>query len=254
MDVGNGYSYGRLFYRYQREGSARSAAIVIPRVIDTLAVRSVLDVGCGVGAWLLPYARRGVDVTGVDGDYVDRSLLLVDRDRFLARDIAKPFDLERTFDLVQSLEVAEHVPLKDSDTLVDNLVRHGKHVLFSAAVPGQGGENHVNEQPYEFWRDRFAERGFELFDFIRPAIAGRTDVEPWYRYNTLFFVHRDTIAALPTAIARTQVTNQEPIRDVSPVCYRARRAALRRLPEPAVTALAKIKHQCVACLLAARDS
>jgi SAM-dependent methyltransferase len=240
------HTYDSLFYEYQREGSARSARALLPMVVDTLGVRSVLDVGCGAGAWLAAYCELGAtDCVGVDGDYVDRALLLIDQGLFRPVDIAKSFDFERQFDLVQCLEVAEHVPRQACDTLIDNIARHGRKVLFSAAVPGQGGEGHINEQPYEFWRDMFASRGYRLFDFVRPKADGNQAIEPWYRYNVMFFAHDSIAGRLPTEVASTRVPDSAKIRDYSPVGYQLRKWLMRSLPDSAVSMLAVWKHKLV---------
>jgi len=239
--------YNETFYQYQREGSVRSARGVLPGVNALLKPASILDVGCGAGAWLSVHRQLGVqDVTGIDGDYVDRSILLFDPTRFVPADISKRFDLGRSFDLVQCLEVGEHVQKASSDALVDNLVRHGKRVLFSAAVPGQGGENHINEQCYEFWRDLFARRGYHLFDFVRPLVAADTRIEPWYRYNLLFFVAADEGERLPDAIRQHRVDSRSRIPDVSPAGYKARKFLLRWLPVRVKTRIAMLKSRMVA--------
>ncbi|MFP3502515.1 methyltransferase domain-containing protein [Burkholderia sp. SIMBA_062] len=239
--------YDETFYRYQREGSVRSARGVLPSVNAVLRPASILDVGCGAGAWLSVHREFGVqDFTGIDGDYVDRSVLMFDPARFVPADISKRFDLGRAFDLVQCLEVGEHVPKASSEVLVDNLVRHGKHVLFSAAVPGQGGENHINEQRYEFWRDLFARHGYQLFDFVRPLIAADTRIEPWYRYNLLFFVAADEVERLPDAIRQHRIDRRSGVPDVSPRGYKARKFVLRWLPVRAKTWIAILKSRMVA--------
>jgi SAM-dependent methyltransferase len=244
--AGPRYHYDALFYKYQREGASRSARALLPHVVGILRVRSVLDVGCGAGAWLAAYGDLAVsDHLGVDGDYVDRSMLLVAATKFIPRDISIPFDLARQFDLVQCLEVGEHIPTAASATLVDNIVRHGKLVLFSAAVPGQGGEDHINEQPYEFWRTLFAQRSFRLFDFLRPRIQGDDTIEPWYRRNVLFFAHDDALATLAPAIISARVPDGAPIRDFSSAGYRLRKALLRTMPSKAVSSLAILKHRLV---------
>ena len=245
--------YDTLFYKYQREGAARSALGVLPLVIGSLSLRSVLDVGCGAAAWLAGYRELGVpDLFGVDGDYVDRNMLLIDTDRFIPKDITKSFDLGRQFDLVQCLEVAEHVPRQTSDQLIDNITRHGKRVLFSAAVPGQGGENHINEQPYSFWRDLFEARGFSLFDFVRPRIVGNPSIETWYRYNILFFAHQSVVPDLPAEIVAHRISPSAAIADYSPISYRLRKMILRSLPEHAVSKLAVMKHKRAVRALAQR--
>ena len=240
------HEYAELFFRYQREGSKRSARRLLPEVIDPLGVRSVLDIGCGAGAWVAACKDLGVsDGWGVDGAYLERSLLLFEQSKFQAKDITQPFDLGRTFDLVLCLEVAEHVPKAAVESLVDNIVRHGKKVLFSAAPPGQGGEDHINEQPYEYWRDLFAKRRYRMFDFVRPGIVNAEQIEPWYRYNVMFFAHDDIIDMLPAQIGACRVHDNDRIQDFSPLQYRLRKAFIRYLPNSVVSRLAVWKHKAV---------
>jgi hypothetical protein len=110
-------------------------------------------------------------------------------------------------------------------------------VLFSAAPPGQGGEGHINERPYEFWRGLFAARGYTAFDCIRPAIAGRLKLPYWYRFNTLLYVHgRNKIPfAIPGCLPAA-----EPVPDVSPPLFRLRKTVFRLLPRPALDRLAAL--------------
>jgi SAM-dependent methyltransferase len=238
------HTYGSLFYRYQREGAFESALCTLPLLLKAVSIESVLDIGCGAGAWLAAYRHLGVpDLLGVDGDYVDRSMLMMDAAHFRAFDIAAPFDLGRKFDIVQCLEVAEHVPSHSSSVLLDNIVRHGKRVLFSAAVPGQGGENHINERPYAYWRAMFSARDFRLFDFMRGRMSQIPSIEPWYRYNILFFAHDSVVDRLPYEVLVSRVGEREPIHDVSPLHYRLRKAALRALPQTVISQLAILKHR-----------
>lgn len=170
------------------EGSRKSAETILPLVFERIKPRSVLDVGCSTGVWLSVCARLGADdITGIDGDYVDRSRLLIPADRFLGRDLASPFDAGRRFDLVMSLEVAEHIPERAASEFVGSLVRHGDTILFSAAIPFQGGTGHVNERWQSYWQDLFAQRGYVAVDWIRPIVWESTDVETWYKQNVLMF-------------------------------------------------------------------
>ncbi|HTZ78604.1 MAG TPA: class I SAM-dependent methyltransferase [Stellaceae bacterium] len=208
-----------------------------------LRVESVLDVGCGRGAWLSEWSRQDVSVTGVDGSYVDRKSLLIPESRFIAADLSRPIDLGRKFDLVQSLEVAEHLPEAAADTFVDTLARHGPTILFSAAVPGQGGEHHVNEQPYDYWRDKFRRRGYLAFDALRPMLTGDHRVEPWYRYNVLLFIAESETGRLSPSLASARLPDGAAIPDVSPLSFRLRKSIFRRLPPPWVSQLAVVKHK-----------
>ena len=168
------HEYSGDFYAYIDAGSRRSARAVAGLLLPEIKIGSLLDVGAGHGAWAAEWLAAGVgDVLAVDGDYVRADQLAVPAKYFRAHDLAMPLDLGRRFDLVQSLEVAEHLPRARADLFVDNLVAHGDLILFSAAVPHQGGEHHVNEQPPQYWREKFAARGYQPFDFLRPRLVGR---------------------------------------------------------------------------------
>jgi hypothetical protein len=234
--------YNPIYYRYINEGSLRSAQILLPLVTRAFTVRSVVDFGSGQGAWLAVWRDLGVtDGVGLDGDYVDRSSLLVPADRFVAADLTTAIRLERKFDLVQSLEVAEHLPASAAGTFVDNLVAHGDVILFSAAAPGQGGEHHVNERPYGAWRDLFHARGYSVLDMIRPVLARDTRVEPWYRYNAFVFVRDELVPTLPAALQATRIPAGARILDVSPALYQLRKALFRPFPPSVITQFARLK-------------
>ena len=174
---------------------------------------------------------------------MDQEALLVPKASFVATDLSQHISLGRTFDLVQSLEVAEHLPAAAAEQFVDNLVAHAAVVLFSAAVPGQGGEHHVNERPYSYWRRLFSDRGYAMFDLVRPFLNDCRIVEPWYRFNTFVYIARDRVATLPRETHPFRIDSEDPIPDVSPLSYRVRKMAIRMLPLRAVTGLATLKKQ-----------
>lgn len=235
--------YDAAFMAYADQSSRHAARIVAGLLCGPLGVRSVLDIGCARGTWLSEWAALGVaEIQGVDGEYVDRDSLAIPREHFRAHDLAQVLELGRRYDLVQSLEVAEHLPAAASETFVDNLCRHASGlVLFSAAPPGQGGEHHVNEQPYEHWRAKFRARGYYAHDCVRPHIAGDSAISYWYRYNVFLYVHADRCRTLPEPLAATRVADGAALPDLAPRLFRLRRQLVRLLPPALRDGLARYK-------------
>lgn len=234
--------YNRTFFDYVEQGARPSAEVVTAQVFRLLRVGSVLDVGCGRGTWLATWMTLGVaDIFGLDGSYVPLESLAIPPPNFRAVDLTHPVDLGRRFDLVQSLEVAEHLPPLAADTFVSTLTAHGDLVLFSAARPGQGGESHLNERPYEYWRRLFSDRGYGMYDAVRPYI-NEPQVEPWYRYNTFLFVAERAVPRLPAAVRVTRIGSENSVPDVAPWSWQVRCHALRMIPAPMVNYLAFVKH------------
>jgi len=184
-----GVIYSSQFFARQVDGSARSAAVVVPVVLSFLPVKSVIDVGCGVGPWAAEFLANGVpDVWGVDGDYVDHSQLRIPPNRFLARDLTKSLQIDGTFDLAVCLEVAEHLPESRAGGLVADLTSLAPCILFSAAIPGPTGTHHINSQYLPYWVELFQKQGYEAIDPIRPRIWGNDSVEWFYQQDTVMFV------------------------------------------------------------------
>ena len=221
--------------------AVRSARAIVPKLTAAFPVRSVVDFGCGHGAWLSVWAEAGATVLGIDGAYIDRRQLMIDPACFSAADFGEFIDLGRRFDLVQSLEVAEHLPASDAAMFVDTLVTHSTCVLFSAAIPGQGGEHHINEQPLEYWRALFRERGYIAVDYLRPLIVEDAAIIRWYRYNILLYIRDDRIASLSGPVQRCRVRETQKLFDYRPLPYRLQNAVVKRLPVSAVDRVSHLK-------------
>ncbi|MDA7427607.1 methyltransferase domain-containing protein [Primorskyibacter aestuariivivens] len=235
-----GHEYSTRFFDYIETGARASAQRFIRELQSQLPISSVLDVGCGRGAWLDEWQVAGVaGIAGVDGAYVDTDTLRIPAEAFHAADLTGPVDLGRRFDLVQCLEVGEHLPPGAAPRLVDNLTAHGDCVLFSAAQPGQGGEFHVNEQPLEHWRALFKTKGYAAHDFLRPRVANDRSVEPWYRYNAVLYLNEAGIARASEDIRASRVADMTPLPACGDLRWRLRRRLVRLLPVPAVTWLAQ---------------
>jgi hypothetical protein len=236
------HEYSGDFYSYIDAGSRRSARAVASILLPEIKIASLLDIGAGHGAWAAEWLAAGVkNVLAVDGDYVRADQLAVPKKNFRAHDLATPLDLRKRFDLVQTLEVAEHLPHDKADLFVDNLVRHGDVILFSAAVPHQGGEHHVNEQPPEYWRKRFAACGYQVFDFVRPRLEGRREVMPWYRFNSYIYANAAGEKRLSKAVLATRVPEGQPLEIGGDMAWAVRRAAVRLIPPVLVKPIAMAK-------------
>jgi len=188
-------------------------------------VQSVLDVGCGLGTWLTIFQESGVpEVLGLDGNNVDRSMLHIPERQFRECDLTNPFDLGKRFDLVLCLEVAEHLPESCSDEFVASLCRHSDRIVFSAAIPGQGGQHHINEQWVDYWQLRFRQMGYILADAIRPLIWNDGNVDVWYRQNIFLYVKENKI---PLLEQRVQMA------EIHPALWKAKVEALARISDEA---------------------
>jgi hypothetical protein len=181
--------YGASFFNEQAAGSARSAEIIAPLISSLVNPQSVIDVGCGIGTWVAAFRAAGIPtVEGMDGDYVDRSMLRFPETAFRPVDLREPLRSSLRYDLAVCLEVAEHLPESRAEGLVEDLISLAPAVLFSAAIPGQGGTEHINEQHLSYWTEKFLSRGYIALDAVRPTILGDPRVEWWYQQNIVLFV------------------------------------------------------------------
>ncbi len=159
---------------------------IVPEIMKLVNPKSVIDIGCGVGTFLHVFKQHGADdVLGVDGSWVNRELLKthLSESEFLETDLEKPFNTHKKFDLVVSLEVAEHISPDSADIFISNLVNAGQLILFSAAIPGQGGQHHINEQFLTYWEAKFKVHGYEVHDILRPVFWDNPNINWWYKQN-----------------------------------------------------------------------
>ena len=195
------------FFQRQNSTSARSASRIVPFVTDLIAPKSVLDVGCGSGAWSRAFLENDVSsLRAIDGGYA-RSALLIDDGHFTPVNLASFDGNLGTFDLVACIEVAEHLNADRASGFVELLCKHSPAVLFSAAPPGQGGTHHVNEQPLSYWVEHFAKRGYRLFDIIRPAFWHDETVQWWHRQNMVIFADKNNQGLIDILEQKRDVTS-----------------------------------------------
>ncbi|RDU71723.1 class I SAM-dependent methyltransferase [Helicobacter brantae] len=205
--MGKKIIYDENFYLQQYEGSLKSAREILHEIRKVFPqIQSIIDVGCGVGTWLKAWKEidNNIRVLGIDGNEVTQSYSFLKSDEYRqanltdsASSIIKNLDLGGGgYDLVQSLEVAEHLDQQYSKNFITLLTSLSKIVLFSAAIPFQGGVHHVNEQAPKYWADLFMERDFFCFDILRDRLWNNTNIDYWYRQNIMLFVHKDKVGEL----------------------------------------------------------
>lgn len=184
--------YPEEFYRTRFERTSHAAETVLSIVLESLpGVRSAVDVGCGVGTWLSVLGGMGVKkILGYDGSWVERKLLVIPGDSFREVRLDTVDSLPGKYDLAISLEVAEHLPPDRAETFVSLLAGLSDNVLFSAAIPFQGGTNHVNERWQGYWAGLFGALGYGVHDPVRTRIWNDREIPVWYRQNVLLFMRR----------------------------------------------------------------
>jgi len=172
-----------------------SAENILPFVFSIFKPISVLDVGCGNGSWLKACKDLGVaEIFGIDGILVESSELMIKESEFLRHDLTKKIELDKKYDMAISLEVAEHLPEDAADIFVDSLTKHASVILFSAAIPQQGGQNHLNEQWPNYWNEKFRKKGFQAFDILRNKFWENENVRWWYRQNMMLYAREGEAA------------------------------------------------------------
>jgi SAM-dependent methyltransferase len=181
------------FHNVHLQHSLDSANEIVPLFLSYFKPKEVLDVGCGLGTWLSVFKAHSCNVLGIDGDYVSTDDLLIEPSYFKTHDLNKTLDLKQKFDLVISLEVAEHLQKQNANTFIDSICAHSDIVLFSAAIPGQEGTLHYNEQYNEYWVNLFAKKGYKCIDFLRHNVWNNKKISWWYRQNILIFINEKEI-------------------------------------------------------------
>jgi SAM-dependent methyltransferase len=206
----------------QAQANRESAGCILNILWEYLQPTSALDVGCGIGTWLTALQNRGIkDVRGIDGPWLKTADVVCDRALLQVCDLEARFTLGRKFDLVICLEVAEHLSSAASEQFISNLISHSQAVLFSAAIPFQGGHHHVNEQFLSYWAAHFAKHQFQPIDVFRGRIWNDLRVMWWLRQNVMLFAHKDIIRT-NEALKRAAREQQGPISIVHPDIYLSR--------------------------------
>lgn len=216
-------SYDQAFFDQIEADSLRAARIIVPLVLELVEARSVIDLGCGRGTWLKAFAENGVaQITGMDGDYVQRDRLLIPQEAFQAHNLANPIEPKSRFDLAISMETAEHLPPARADGFVSDLCALAPVVLFSAAIPQQGGVGHVNEQWQSYWAGKFQGQGYEAVDAIRPQIWRLEGAGTVYAQNAILYCNPEVLAGSESLRQWRDKTHDKMLDLVHPDTFRSK--------------------------------
>lgn len=182
--------YDRAYYERSADAKRVTMRHIADSIVRDASPGTLVDVGCGGGFLLSALDARGVACFGLEYSQAG-----IDLCRSAGLDV-RPFDLEHdtfagySFDVAVSMEVAEHLPASVADRFVDLLASLAPVVVFTAARPGQVGTDHVNEQPPEYWIERFAARGFAPHETLADTWQHeweRLGVIECYRRNLMVF-------------------------------------------------------------------
>jgi SAM-dependent methyltransferase len=183
--------YHHDYYEQTVEGpAAKSAPIMAASILEAFHPRTVIDVGCGTGALLDAFRHLSCEVYGLE--YSDAALAFCHKRQLPVR----KFDVTRDqidgtrYDLAVSFEVAEHLPSWTAARYVDLLCRLSPLIVMSAATPGSGGTDHINERPHSYWIDRFEQRGYSFDQLNSTQLANQWKEARsayWYSDNVLVF-------------------------------------------------------------------
>lgn len=153
--------YDRRFFKNAKKIEAPSAQEAVKILHKRFKPKSVIDIGCGSGIYLNEFKKLGVKIEGYDGSPAAKKESKV-KEYIKFHDLCKPLKTKKAFDLCLCVEVAEHLPEKCAEILINTLTGISKIIVFTAATPGQGPKSigHINERSHKYWIGLFLKRNF----------------------------------------------------------------------------------------------
>ena len=161
-------------------------------LVSMYAPKSVIDIGCNRGIYLEGFQSAGCEVLGIDSDEQALSKAKVPTIRL---DITNGLNPKK-YDLALCLEVLEHIEEAKSDKVISNICKGADTVVFSAALPGQGGDGHINCQQKAHWIEKFKANGYsqdiEETNFIIRDMKSKPGTMGWLLNNVMVFRRNGT--------------------------------------------------------------
>ena len=160
-------------------------------LIETFDVKTVIDLGCGLGYATRWFREHGCEAIGLDGSALvaERAVTPIWRHDFAAG----PVELYRDYDLCWCSEFAEHVAAEHEDNWLA-AVESCRVLALTAAMPGDPGHHHVNCRPPSYWIGRLDAHGFDFqataTDWLR-AVAHDAHPYSFFSLTGLVFTRRE---------------------------------------------------------------
>ena len=132
---------------------------IADRIVSDVQPKTVLDAGCAKGFLVEGLRNLGVEAYGVDiSDFAIANVDAGIRDYCWQGSIVEPFP--RSYDLIVSIEVFEHMDPQDAETAAQNLCQHTDDIIFSSTPFDYKEATHFNVRPPEYWSELLAKQGF----------------------------------------------------------------------------------------------
>lgn len=180
--------YNKNFYDQMTEVSLRSARKIVPFLISNFPIKNVIDFGCGNGAWLKAFDELTVEIVGIEGNWIRDKKTLIPKDKYQFTNFEdKNLNITEKYDIALCMEVAEHLSEPSAEYLIEQITSVTNKILFSAAIPLQGGTGHINEQWQSYWAEKFIKHSFYPNLDIRNAYWNNKQIAPYFRQNMLIY-------------------------------------------------------------------
>ena len=194
--------YLKEYYSRHRSLTLSSAKKIIKLFPDYFDPKSILDIGCGSGEWILAFQNQYplCKLTGIDGHWIKSDELISKSNDFIVADLNSGLPVEifdKKYDLISCLETITDLPKKKGEHLIHQLCKITNLCLFSSGTPIQTHGPHKNRQWQSYWHNLFEKNGFKALDFIRSATWNDSEVGPWYSQNCFLFVEKSWLEDNP---------------------------------------------------------
>jgi hypothetical protein len=242
--------YKKGFYESVTSRAIPTANIIAATLSQFIEVDCVVDVGSGDGAWIANFATYfkankfiAIDLPGNDFKMIKNTspkIELQETDFEI-----DPFPLKEESSLTIFVEVIEHISFTQSVKVLDNVLRNSTFLIFSGAVSGQGGTNHINEKPFGYWFALIEQSGFVRLDILRPILQNtEMKIPHYYKNNICLFYNPNKLAGSDLSVNWEGLLH---IKQVSPndlrsIQLKARQSILRHVPVKFVSKMAQFHN------------